>query len=108
MRQIVVFLAAVAAIILGTSIAFSQRGPERGREGVLSVLTKGQAVSISEVAGRYEISIFSNGPNMLGYNVVEAGQDYVILEDIAHVRELRIPIYSVRAVTVLKLGGKAG
>ena len=107
MRQIVVCLAAVAAIILGTSIAFSQRA-ERGRQGVLSVLTEGQAVSVSEVAGRYEISIFSNGPQMMGYNVIEAGQDYVILEDIAHVRESRVPIYSVKAVTVLKLGGKAG
>ena len=104
MRRIAVCLAVVAVIILGTSIAFSERGPEQGREGVLSVLTKGQAVSVTEAAGRYEIGIFQNGPAMLGYNVVEVGSDYVIVEDIAHVKELRIPIYSVKAVSILKAG----
>ena len=108
MRRIAICLAIVGVIILGTSLAFSQRGPERGGEGVLSVLTKGQAVNVNETAGRYEIGIFSNGPEMLGYNVVEVGRDYVIVEDVAHVREVRIPIYSIKAVTVLKVGRKAG
>ena len=104
MRRITICLAVVAVIILGSSIAFSERGPEQGGKGVLSVLIKGQAVSVTEAAGRYEIGIFSNGPEMLGYKVVEVGRDYAVLEDIAHVRELRIPIYSIKAVTVLKTG----
>ena len=58
MRRIAICLAAVAAIVLGTSIAFSQRGLEKGGEGVLGLLSKGQAVSVNEVAGRYEIRIF--------------------------------------------------
>ena len=107
MRRVAICLAIVGVIVIGTSLAFSQRGPERG-EGVLSVLTKGQAVNVNETAGRYEIGIFSNGPEMLGYNVVEVGRDYVIVEDVTHVREVRIPIYSIKAVTVLKVGRKAG
>ena len=107
MRRVAICLAIVGVIVLGTSIAFSQRGPVQGGDGVLSVLTKGQAVNVNEAAGRYEIGIFTNGPEMLGYTVVEVGRDYVIVEDVAHVRELRIPIYSVKVVTVLKVGRKA-
>ena len=105
-RRITICLAVVAVIILGSSIGFSQRGPERSGEGVFSVLSKGQAVSLTETGGRYEIGIFTNGPEMLGYNVIEVGRDYVVVEDIAHVREVRIPIYSVKAVEVLKVGQK--
>ena len=101
MRRITISLAA-AIIIVGTTIAFSQHGPEQGGEGVLSVLSKGHAVSLTDAGGRYEIAVLTNGPEMLGYNVVELGRDYVVIEDIAHVKELRIPVYSVKAVVVLK------
>jgi hypothetical protein len=101
MRRITVSLAVVSAIILGSSIAFSQRGQEQNGEGILSVLSKGQSVSLNDIAGRHEITILPNGPKMLGYEVIEVGRDYVVLEDIAHVKEIRIPIYSVKAVVVL-------
>ena len=100
MRRLVVGIALAAVIILGSSFAFSERDGVGG--GVLSVLSRGQAVSLTDAGGRYEIAILTNGPEMLGYNVVAVGQDYVILEDIAHVREVRIPIYSVKAVVMLK------
>ena len=102
MRRITISLAVAAIIILGTSIAYSQRGQERGGEGVMDVLSKGQAVNLTDAGGRYEITVLPNGPEMLGYSVHEVGRDYVVLEDIAHVRETRIPIYSVKAVVVFK------
>ena len=43
---------------------------------------------------------------MLGYKVADVGHDYVVVEDIAGVTELRIPIYSVKAVSILRAGGR--
>ena len=68
---------------------------------MLGVLSKGQAVTVKEVGGRYEIGVMPS-VEMLGYTVVEVGQDYVVVEDIAHVNELRIPIFSIKAVSILK------
>jgi len=90
-------------VVLASSLAFSQHGEEHGR-GVLSVLSKGQAVSIKDVGGRYEIGVMPNA-EMLGYKVVEVGSDYVVVKDIAGVTELRLPIYSVKVVSILKVGG---
>ena len=106
MRQaftIIAFLAAVAVASLAIS---KQPTPEQTGRGVLSVLYKGLAVSLKQVAGRYEIGVFTKGPDVLGYKVLEVGQDYVVVQDVAGVTELRIPIWSVQAVQVLKVGGR--
>ena len=105
-RIITAIVLLLGTVVLGASLAFSQRGgDERGR-GVLGVLSKGQAVTVKDVSGRYEINIFANGPDMLGYKVVDVGNDYVVVEDIAGVTELRIPVYSIKAVSILKAGGR--
>ena len=105
MRRAIIGIVLLGMVVLASSLAFSQRGgEEHGRRGVLSVLSKGQAVSIKDVGGRYEIGIISN-VEMLGYKVVEVGSDYVVVKDITGVTELHIPIYSVKAVSILKAGG---
>ena len=105
MRRTVVTIVLLGSVVLGTSFAFSQRGEEHGRGGVLGVLSKGQAVSVKEVSGRYEMGIIPN-VEMLGYRVIEVGSDYVVVQDIVQVTELRIPIYSVKAVSIIKTGGR--
>ena len=106
MRRTFIAIVLLGVIVFGTTFAFSQRGGECGGHGVLSVLSKGQAVTVKEVGGRYEIGVFANGPDMLGYKVVDVGSDYVVVEDISQITELRIPIYSVKAVSILKVGGQ--
>lgn len=103
MRRTVIAVVLLGIIVFGSSLAFSQRGGEEHGRGVLGVLSKGQAVSVKEVNGRYEIGVIPN-MGMLGYKVVEVGSDYLIVEDIVQVTELRIPIYSIKAVSVLKAG----
>jgi len=98
---IIAFLAAVAVASLAIS---KQPTPEQTGRGVLSVLSKGQAVSVKEGAGRYEIGILTEGMDVLGYNVLEVGQDYVVVQDLAGITELRIPIWSIQAVQVVKSG----
>ena len=102
-RKIIAILL-LGMVAFGTSFAFSQRGEEHGRGGVLSVLSKGQAVGVKDVSGRYEISVIPD-MEILGYKVVDVGSDYLVVRDITGVTELRIPIYSIKAVSILKTGG---
>jgi len=104
MRQTIIGFVLLGVVIIGASLAFSQKGGERrGGEGVLSVLAKGQPVSVKDVSGRYEIGVMPNA-EMLGYKVVAVGSDYLALQDITGATELRIPIYSISSVSTLKAG----
>ncbi len=71
----------------------------------MSVLAKGQPVNL-EAAGRYAIIILPKGPETLPYKVAEVGPDYVVIEDSVGVTELRIPLWSITSVQVLKVGGR--
>ena len=70
--------------------------------GVLSVLSKDQPVNVRDAGGRYEISVLPNGPQILGHKVIEVGQDFVVVQDIVGVTETRIPIWSIKAVTIIR------
>jgi hypothetical protein len=96
-----------AAILVGAMLVPAGNGSPAAREGggVLSALHKDQPVMVKEVAGRYEINVIPGGPPMLGHKVVEVGQDFLVLEDIVQVTELRIPLYSIKNVSVLHLRG---
>lgn len=105
-RIMITAFLAVATVAVASFAISKQPNAEQSGRGVLSVLFKGQPVNLKEVAGRYEIGIFTKGPDILGYKVLEVGQDYVVVEDVSGVTELRIPIWSVQAVRVFKVGGK--
>ena len=74
--------------------------------GVLSVLAKGQPVNLKDAAGRYTITILPKGPDTLPYKISEIGQDYVVVQDSVGITELRIPLWSIKEVQVLKVGGR--
>ena len=106
MRRTIIGIVLLGMVAFASSLAFSQRGgEEHGRKGVLGVLSKGQAVSLKDVSGRYEIGIIPN-VEMLGYKVLEVGSDFLVVQDISQVTELRIPIYSIKVVSILKAGGQ--
>jgi hypothetical protein len=105
MHRTLTCVALVAVIALGTSLTFSQRGGTERGPGVLGVLSKGQAVNLKDSGGRYEIVVFADGPGVLPYTVIEVGSDYVVVRDIATINELHIPIYSVKAVNVVRTKG---
>lgn len=89
----------IVALVLFASLGFAP-GP---KTGVLSVLKPGMPVNLMDVGGGYEIGIFTKGPEMLGYKVMEVGSDYVVVEDISGIKELRIPIYAIKSVSTTKL-----
>ena len=107
MRQKIVFTVFLVVVLVGASLATSKATTSApSGTGVLSVLAKGQPVNLKEAAGRYSIIILPKGPETLPYKVAEVGPDYVVVQDSVGVTELRIPIWSVKEVQVLKVGGR--
>jgi hypothetical protein len=94
----------IVAISATCLVLFAASGLAPGpREGVLSVLKPGMPISLACKDGGYEIGIFTDGPDMLGYKVLEVGVDYVVLVDVSEIKELRIPIYAITSVVTTKL-----
>lgn len=92
-------------LLLVSGLLFVASGQAPGRErGVLSVLHAGQPVSLQETGNGYAISLLKDGPEMLGHKVVEVFSDYIVIEDLAGVSQIRIPLYAIKSVVVTKLG----
>jgi hypothetical protein len=77
--------------------AESQSPPRVAGSGVLSVLKARQSLAVREVAGRYELSLMPD-IDTLSHEVVEVGADYIVVRDTNDVAQLRIPVYSIKAV----------
>ena len=106
-RPIVVLLL-VTCVTVGTVVVgtVSGQAPDKPRQGFLSILKEGQSVMLKEVAGRFEISMFEDGPELLSHKVTEIGTDYVTVEDIGGLIETRLPVYSIKSIVLLKVPQK--
>ena len=97
-------LSKIVAILTVCLVLFAASGLAPGPQaGVLSVLKPGMPISLSDKNGGYEIGIFTKGPDLLGYKVLEVAADYVVLEDVSGIQQLRIPVYSIKSVATTKL-----
>ena len=62
-----------------------------------SMLIVGQAVNLNDHGATYSLSVFEDdGP--LSHTIVEVGEDYVVVRDIAGVTDSVVPVYSIKAV----------
>ena len=91
------------AFLAVPAIPASSQAPEKPRPDFLAAMKVGQAVTLKDVAGRYEITKIENGPAMLSHKITEVGSDYVVVVDLAGVTETRIPIYSIKSFVRLKI-----
>ncbi|MCX7408683.1 MAG: hypothetical protein NTZ32_11440 [Planctomycetales bacterium] len=96
----------LVALVALASFNVSGQAPDQPRKSVLSVLKEGQAVTLKDNSGRFEIGTFDGGPIMLGHKVVEVGTDYLTIEDIAGVIQTRIPIWSIKSIVKLTVPRK--
>lgn len=89
-------VAGVLLLVLATAAVEAR--DDKG--GVFAPLEEGQKVVLKEAGDRYQITVV---PGLeAGHKVMEVGSDYVVLLDPAGVNEIRIPIYSVKSVTVMR------
>ena len=90
-------------LLVGLLFVASGQAPSK-LHGILAVLHAGQPVSLDDGDGGYKLNLFKDGPEILGHKVVEVGSDFVVVEDIAGIQQLRIPVYSLKSVGVTQIG----
>ncbi len=89
-------------LLAGVLFVASGQAPAK-THGVFSVLHAGQPVNLADTDGGYKLNLFQGGPEVLGHKVVEVGADFVVVEDIAGIQQLRIPVYSIKSVGITKI-----
>ena len=96
--------APILILLLAGLLFFASGQAPAKPHGVLSVLHAGQPVNLADADGGYKLNLYKDGPDVLGHRVVEVGSDFVVVEDIAGVQQLRIPVYSLKSVGITKIG----
>lgn len=79
---------------------------EKKAEGVFAVLKPGQPCSLASVGTKWEITVFIKSPKVLGHTITNVSNEYIVIRDIADIKETRIPLYAIKSVNVVKIGGR--
>jgi hypothetical protein len=112
MKRTPLFLLAAVVIAVAVLRSFAALPLEAERNNTppkitfLERIKLGQSVTITDKDGRYEIGMFENMSNPLAHNIVEIGKDYLVVRDVVGVTDTVIPVYSIKAIRVLRVGGK--
>jgi hypothetical protein len=94
MRNWTWLVVAIAVLTLSSSLAVE--APKKPK-GVFSSLKVGQPVTLKDVGAGYSLSFFEEGLP-LTHTVVEIGEDYVVVRDIAGVTDAIVPVYSLKGI----------
>ena len=100
-RSTVGFVGVALAVIVG--LAFAADRPIQNKSRFLHGLTKGQSVLLKDLGTMYEIDLLPNDAAKFGQEVVEIGDDYVVIRDITGFRETRVSVSSIRAIVKMKV-----
>ena len=102
----------VAGSVLAV-VAMQSRGAPNAEQNAtaskavfLDRLKPGQAVTLDDKQGRYEIGILPENIRPLSHSVIEVGRDYIVLRDLVGVHDTFVPIYAIKCIRVLRVGGK--
>ena len=92
----------IAVLVLVTFSTVSKSDNDaKARRGLFTTLRVGQSANLKDVGTAYEISTFDNDLP-LSHTVVEIGEDYLVMRDIANVIDTRIAIYAVKSVSHIR------
>lgn len=80
---------------------FASAQVEMIEKGIFSVLKIGQTLTAREQGGGWSL-VHSDGDALELYRVIEITQTFIRLEDSTELRELTIPIYSIKSIERLK------
>lgn len=95
MKRIVWLLPVIAVLLLTIGAA------EAPKKTAFSGLKVGQQVGLKDQGSAFEISYLSEEVPQ-SHTVIEIGDDFVVLEDLAEVTQTTIPVYSLKAIVRLK------
>jgi hypothetical protein len=90
----------VLTAVVATSAA-PRADEAKSTKGVCSGLKVGQSVSLKDMGSAFSITVFD--PELpQSHKVIEIGENFIVVRDIAEVTETTIPIYSVKAIVKVK------
>jgi hypothetical protein len=92
----IVWLPVIAVVLLTIGAA------DAPKKTVFSSLKVGQQVGLKDHGAAFEISFLSEEIPQ-GHTVIEIGDDFVVLEDLAGVNQTTIPVYSLKAIVRLNV-----
>ena len=90
-----VWLVAVLAIVAVSAVP-GQEQPLKSR-GVFSKLRVGQSVNLKDEGAVFSISYFDEELPQ-AHQIIEVGEDYIVLRDIAGVTETTLPVYALKSI----------
>ena len=102
MRRSTVGIAAVALVVF-LAMAVAADRPVQSKSRFLHGLSKGQSVLLKDLGTNYEINVMPDDGAKLGQEVVEIGDDYVVIRDITGYRETRVPVHSIKSIVKMKM-----
>ena len=88
----------VVAVALGADEVKKPRG-------VFSTLKIGQRVTLKHEASGFTVSLFDDEEAPLPHKIIEIGDDFIVVEDVAATRETTVPIYALRSIEKVKTKG---
>ena len=53
-----------------------------------------------------EIGVLPPGYHPMPQKIIEIGQDYVVFRDLVGITDTIVPVYSIKSIKVLRVGGK--
>lgn len=104
MPRFSVAVLSLAALALALVAAEPQRQEAAGK--FFDGLQVGESVVLKDLGSVFEITVIPGQKGPLGHTVIEIGSDFVLLRDISGMREIRIPVYSIKSVTTLSVKAK--
>ena len=92
-------------IVLLLVVVASAFGAEEEKKpsGIFSELKVGMYVKLIDHGNSYSISYFEKEIE-LANRVIEIGDNFVSVRDVAGVKEIRIPVYAVKGVEKVRIG----
>ena len=95
--------ATLSLAVISLALVAAKPDHEEPQRRFLDGVQQGQSLLLKDLGASYEIRILLGQEASLGHTVVEIGSDFVLLRDIAGIREIRIPIYSIKAIVTLNV-----
>lgn len=103
MKNSIVILAGLSMLLLGFSYAcLADKNADKPIEqNFLSSLKKGDKIVVKEEKEKYHLQIIFDS-TAFTHTIIEKGNDYLLLSDRTEIIEIRIPVYSIKAITKFK------
>jgi len=92
-------VAAAAVAVAAAAWGAAARPAAQGAKGILAPLTVGRNVALKSAGSAYELTTFSRPTPAGPYRVIEVADDYVVLQDLGGLHDVRIPVFAVKSIT---------